>query len=277
MNIKSLMTASVIALILVSATHAAGVVIPHEVTPPVINAPSFSWSGFYLGGQIGGFSSKFETVVSETKEKYSERLLPQPSGFMSGIFAGFNVGLGNGLILGVETDANWVGLEQTKPFFFLNSNSTDKHGTANTDNSQGKDIANLIEISTPVLEDNTISGSITLKEKWSGATRVRMGFAIADRIMPYVAGGVAYAQVKDSYSVNFAKEGDLGTAVKMFDDTKTFVGFTIDGGIDLSVIDNVLLRVEYRYSDFGKKAFVKGEDKFSYKTNDFRVGVAYKF
>ncbi|WP_372712443.1 hypothetical protein [Bartonella machadoae] len=43
---------------------------------------------------------------------------------------------------------------------------------------------------------NAAKGSYTFKEKWSGATWVRIGFAAADRFMPYVASGIAYAQVQ---------------------------------------------------------------------------------
>ncbi len=57
----------------------------------------------------------------------------------------------------------------------------------------------------------------------------------------------------------------------------TMVGFTVGGGVDLAMKDNIILRAEYRYSDFGKKQFVKDTGKFSYKTNDFRVGAAFKF
>ncbi|WP_375608053.1 MULTISPECIES: outer membrane protein [unclassified Bartonella] len=41
--------------------------------------------------------------------------------------------------------------------------------------------------------------------------------------------------------------------------------------------DNVLLRAEYHYSDFCKKQFAKDEGKLGYKTNGFRVSIAYKF
>ncbi|WP_375627627.1 MULTISPECIES: hypothetical protein [unclassified Bartonella] len=34
------------------------------------------------------------------------------------------------------------------------------------------------------------------QRKWSGATRVRVGFSVADSIMPYVADGIAYAQIQ---------------------------------------------------------------------------------
>ncbi|WP_273722586.1 hypothetical protein [Bartonella sp. AU18XJBT] len=40
---------------------------------------------------------------------------------------------------------------------------------------------------------NTAVCRIGLKGKRSGETRVRVGFFVADRIMPYVAGSIAYA------------------------------------------------------------------------------------
>ncbi len=55
--------------------------------------------------------------------------------------------------------------------------------------------------------------------------------------------------------------------------TKILVSFTL--GVDFAMTDNVLLRAEHHYSDFRKKQFAK--NKLGYTTNDFRVGVAYKF
>ncbi|WP_208440294.1 outer membrane protein [Bartonella raoultii] len=129
------------------------------------------------------------------------------------------------------------------------------------------------------LGDNGPIGTLshTLKQNWAGATRVRIGFA-ADRFMPYIAGGVAYTQLQDTLSVSVKK--DDGTAIvskNLTDETKTMVGYTIGGGFDFAMLDNVILRAEYRYSDFGKKKFAKEKLEIKYTTNDFRVGVAYKF
>ncbi|AQX30694.1 outer membrane protein [Bartonella schoenbuchensis] len=55
------------------------------------------------------------------------------------------------------------------------------------------------------------------------------------------------------------------------------VGYTLGGGVDFAMADNVILRAEYRYSDFGKQKFAKDKLELDYQTNDFRVGVAYKF
>ncbi|WP_273789052.1 outer membrane protein [Bartonella sp. ML70XJBT] len=117
----------------------------------------------------------------------------------------------------------------------------------------------------------------TFKQNWGGATRVRIGFA-ADRFMPYLAGGIAYGQFQDTVSVSVkGEDGSVVSSRNLTDETKTMIGYTLGGGVDFSVLDNVIVRAEYRYSDFGKKKFAKEKFEINYKTNDFRVGVAYKF
>ncbi|MGF7157568.1 porin [Bartonella heixiaziensis] len=315
MNIKSLMTTSVIALISASAAQAADVIVPREVAP-VIAAPTFSWTGFYLGAQIGNFSSKVEITDPATKNKlFSKDNTPKPSGFMGGIYAGSNVDLGNGLILGVETDAVWADRGETKQIFISSSDGGKEPGAganggqepgagangdkepgagangdkepgagANGDKepgagaNAGKEEGKALRINrAAVLADDASKEHFTFKEKWSGATRVRIGFVAADRIMPYVAGGVAYAQMQGISTTSEKDASGKAVSTKDFDKTMTMVGYTLGGGVDFAMTDNVLLRAEYRYSDFGKKKFEKDEAEFNYKTNDFRVGVAYKF
>ncbi|WP_212111203.1 outer membrane beta-barrel protein [Bartonella queenslandensis] len=126
-------------------------------------------------------------------------------------------------------------------------------------------------------EDEVETLSHTFKQNWGGATRVRIGFA-ADRFMPYLAGGIAYGQFQDTVSVSVKDEdGSVVSSKNLTDETKTMIGYTLGGGVDFAVLDNVIVRAEYRYSDFGKKKFAKEKLEVNYKTNDFRVGVAYKF
>ncbi|WP_375697355.1 outer membrane beta-barrel protein [Bartonella sp. AP14QHHD] len=126
-------------------------------------------------------------------------------------------------------------------------------------------------------EDEVETLNHTFKQNWGGATRVRIGFA-ADRFMPYLAGGIAYGQFQDTVSISVKDEdGRVVSSKNLSDETKTMIGYTLGGGVDFSVLDNVIVRAEYRYSDFGKKKFAKEKLEVNYKTNDFRVGVAYKF
>ncbi|WP_273754664.1 outer membrane protein [Bartonella sp. MM73XJBT.G] len=278
MNIKSLVTTSVIAIAAASAAQAADVIIPRETAPAVITAaPAYSWTGFYLGAQIGSRSMK--TDKGSSTLGYHDLKL---SGMLGGLYTGYNVDLGNGVIFGLDTDVSFIGKKDT-----INS------PTMAVGFGKSVDEINKLLDDAKIERKNglTVAGSdeyvesITMKEKWSGATRVRIGFA-ADRIMPYIAGGVAYTQMQGISALEVKKNsllsaedngGKLIASGNVYDETKTLVGFTLGAGVDFAMTDNVLLRAEYRYSDYGKKKYFKDTAELQYKTNDFRVGVAYKF
>ncbi|WP_208434999.1 outer membrane protein [Bartonella phoceensis] len=277
MNMKWLITASAFAFVSASAAHAADVIVPPNPTPvaPVIVAPTFSWTGFYFGGQIGGFSSK--TKIDSLRERKNISIhddsVPKLSGFMGGLYAGSNVDLGNGLILGVDTDIIWTDKNDTKmvPVYEITPDNV------NYVNQLLKEVGIKVD-NRGIKVGDKFSNNLTFKEKWSGATRIRIGFA-AERIMPYVAGGIAYTQLQDIASISIT-EKDTGKTIasnNLSDETKTFVGYTFGAGVDFAMTNNVIVRAEYRYSDFGKKKFSNDKYETSYKTNDFRVGVAYKF
>ncbi|MGF7157566.1 outer membrane protein [Bartonella heixiaziensis] len=277
MNIKWLITASAFAFVSASAAQAADVIVPPQPTPvtPVIVPSTFSWTGFYIGGQIGSFSSKTKMdILSNGKNiPVPDDFLPKLSGFMGGLYAGSNIDLGNGLILGVDTDIIWADKNDTKTgkTYAIGPNHI-VYVTKLLNESGIKINADKLKVG-----DKRV-GSFTFKEKWAGATRVRIGFA-AERIMPYVAGGIAYTQLQDITSISITDK-DTGKVIasgNLSDESKTFFGYTLGAGVDLAMTNNVIVRAEYRYSDFGKKKFSNDKYETSYKTNDFRVGVAYKF
>ncbi|MCZ2158732.1 porin family protein [Bartonella sp. 220] len=286
---KILTTVSFLTLMATSIVQAADIAIPQASKTsisPVIVAPPFSWTGVYLGGHIGGFSSKNSLNYAQdaTAEKWSwvdKKLSPKPSGFVAGLYAGSNINLGDNFVFGVDTDLTWSGKKNTK---------TGDEKEISDDNELNSINAVLKEAGLPINRpgsaDETIpnvgdivKSSVTLKEQWSGAARVRIGFA-ANRVMPYVAAGVAYAKMQYSMSILVKSEEDpsfIFASGNVFDETKTRLGYTVGGGLDFAMTDNVIMRAEYRYSDFAKKKFADDALKISYKINNFRFGLAYKF
>jgi len=101
----------------------------------------------------------------------------------------------------------------------------------------------------------------------NGAVRGRVGYAF-ERFLVYGAGGLAYADrdVK-------ARGATVGS-----DDTIA-VGWTIGGGVEAALSDNVTARVEYRYSDFGTDSFSVAGTRMKSDVTDNRVllGLGYKF
>ena len=245
MKIRYLIAASVAALTAASAAQAADVVAAQEPAP-VVAAPAFSWTGFYGGAQIGGSWSdtdlKGRYLGSDGAWSPKQGFSPDPSGFIGGIYAGYNYDLGNNIVVGVDTDWVWGDMDES-------DSRTYNVGQTNEFKLDGK-----------------------LKEKWAGSTRARVGYAV-DRWMPYIAGGVAYAKVDSHFRV---KNADSTIS---YSDSDTLTGWTIGAGFDYAMTDHIILRAEYRYTDFGDEDYSKNNIKYNvdYKTNDFRVGVAYKF
>lgn len=102
---------------------------------------------------------------------------------------------------------------------------------------------------------------------FTGAVRGRLGYAF-DRFMIYGAGGLAFAD----------HEVKAKGAVSDSDDTVA-VGWTIGGGVEAALTDNVTARVEYRYSDFGTDKFSVANSRVKSDVTDNRVllGLGYKF
>ncbi|HEY0293551.1 MAG TPA: outer membrane protein [Hansschlegelia sp.] len=107
--------------------------------------------------------------------------------------------------------------------------------------------------------------SVRNKIDFTGAVRGRIGYAF-DRFLIYGAGGLAYA------------DHDVKARGGGSDDTIA-VGWTIGGGVEAALGDNVSARVEYRYSDFGTDSFSVAGSRVKSDVTDNRVllGVGYKF
>jgi len=124
------------------------------------------------------------------------------------------------------------------------------------------------------VDDSKTRNGTKLKaeQKWNGATRLRAGYAF-DRFLPYIAAGVSYARLESRYH-----DGESAHGKK-----KSRAGWNLGAGVDYipPLFNNhIVLRAEYRYTDFGKKTHNLGDDykyRVKYHQNDFRVGVAYKF
>jgi len=222
---KKIIATAIALLAISSAAHTAD----NLATEP---GAVFSWTGGYIGGQIGyGFGNADYVYEGSSDYDYSN----DPDGFLGGIYAGYNHQFANGVVLGLEADVAWGGLEDAAL--------------------------------APGDSDFSAKTSIDL----TGSARLRLGYAM-DRLMPYVAGGVAFGKF------NFT-EYDLGDFYASADES--MVGWTLGVGAEYALTDNWTLRGEYRYADYGTHDFVTQPADEGYsadiRTHDVRFGVAYKF
>jgi outer membrane immunogenic protein len=95
---------------------------------------------------------------------------------------------------------------------------------------------------------------------WSGSLRARVGYSF-DRVLIYATGGWA--------ATNAYVDSNAG------DWNKTFHGWTIGKGIDYAVTDNVFVRAEYRYTNYGDRT-LRGVD-VDLDQHSATLGVAFKF
>src|SRR5690606_22206253 len=92
----SVLLAAAATLLGITAANAA-----EPTLPDTVNTPAFSWSGAYLGGQIGHDWGKSRF----TDPNFSEDI--DANGFGGGLYAGYNFDLGSNLIIGLEGDITY--------------------------------------------------------------------------------------------------------------------------------------------------------------------------
>jgi outer membrane immunogenic protein len=154
----SLLAAAGLGLGLVQAASAADLPRGPVYKAPAMMAPVYSWTGLYIGGNVGGSFGEAKTDVT---------------------FAGFPLGSTKtnptGVIGGGQIGYNW----QIAPTWLLGV-ETDFQGSSQSDSA------------------TLLAGlGVTNKLDWFGTVRGRLGYTgFADRWMIYATGGLAYAHTK---------------------------------------------------------------------------------
>lgn len=103
------------------------------------------------------------------------------------------------------------------------------------------------------------------RSSFDGSLRARMGIAITDDVVIYGTGGGALQNLRVS---------DAATS-----DRKTMLGYTVGAGVDVRVVDQVFVRGEYRYTDFGRETFntAAGPQSIDSSNNRVMFGLGLKF
>lgn len=237
---------------------------PQPTHPGFYGAPVFTWTGFYVGGQVGYAWGEDDTVLSSGRERivfdglgglHGDSIKYDIDGVVGGAHAGFNLQSGN-FVIGIEGDLEASGVSGER--------TASESGTI---------------LGVPV------SGSASVKTdvNWMASVRGRLGFTF-DRLMVYGTGGVAFADIEHTYTASGTAFG-IGVAEGVkFSDSQT--GWTLGGGLEYAVTSNMTTRVEYRYTQFGSfdnQIFTvrsDGVDLLAEQEPDFhtvRAGVSFKW
>lgn len=248
----------------------------------------FDWTGFYIGGHVGGAWNNYGFGAFDTEVNISQQFfgVPEFEGPGTDIFvpfdsprddpaddsvigggqAGYNFQFGH-FVVGVEADFSGVDTGRTSRYndnsaFFLLEPELIRPVPG------GQQVADGFSTD---LTTNRLAES-----NWQGSGRLRLGYAQGP-VLFYVTGGVAVAgvdvkEVDRAVTTFFVQGGGGGAApapvvppgfepflrVRNFNrdhDDAVLFGWTGGGGIEWAPHNNYSLAIEYRHNDFGDETF----------------------
>ena len=120
------------------------------------------------------------------------------------------------------------------------------------------------DISYSNQKDGDAGTGIEGKEGFNGSLRARVGYDMSPFLI-YGTGGLAIGN------------HELETATDS--DSQTAIGYTVGGGVEALVTDNITARVEYRYTEYQSKDFDLGATTVSrgFDDHSVKVGIGVKF
>jgi iron complex outermembrane receptor protein len=234
---------------------------------PSRSARPYSWTGFYVGGQIGyGFGDNFGNVAFTTPGGASGNppLVGDASGLIGGAHLGYNWQTGP-WVMGVEGTIDGANLSKQPLIPFADSPAYPLPG---------------YNPNTYLAYGGVAGGSVA--SNIQGALRLRAGYAW-DRLLFYGAAGAAAANFS-TYSFLGGQDASTGNFYFAADNRSTTrLGWTFGGGLEYGVNDHWSVRGEYRFSDFGQLTDTPLFPGLLFTTNrqlaqhQVQVGFSYKF
>jgi outer membrane immunogenic protein len=198
-------------------------------------APAVNWTGFYVGGDIGGVvqggngqSNFFQPDPVPAFANFRQNQPANGTSFTAGLHAGFNWQFARNFVAGLEADGQWM-----RPRYAF-CRETDIASVACFDNFRG---------TTSVISETRSIATV----------RGRLGVAFG-RWMLYGTGGAAFTTVDTILATDCrlggcANSGGVNFTVNRFSNQLT--GWVAGAGIEWMLSGNWLARGEYLHADFG--------------------------
>jgi outer membrane immunogenic protein len=216
---------------------------------PVAPAPAYSWTGWYVGGNVGASFGHVKTDFNVAPVTLG--ISNGPSSFTSPGFAGSNVQIPSGFIGGGQIGYNW----QLSPIWVVGLEA-DFQGALEKD-SNGVFLGNFSGLTAP--ENFPVTGSALAnyqtKIDWFGTVRGRIGYLWGDGgVLTYVTGGLAYGRVDlEGTSIVSGTVGGAPFSIThaighSHVNTGWTVGYGIEGRLGQS---NWTYKIESLYIDLG--------------------------
>jgi outer membrane immunogenic protein len=256
------------------------------VKAPPPPAPVYSWTGFYIGGNIGYSWGKasgdlndpaiaFFSGLGSLPTSFSESL--KPKGGIGGGQFGYNYQINPTWVVGLEADL------QASNEHAGNSQSASTSGVF-----IGPGITGLTSSAVGTTFDARIS--------WFGTARARAGVLITPTTLFYATGGLAFGGVRVSGSgganisltaciagIGCIPTGSASGAFA-FNQSTTKTGWTLGGGVEGALTGNWTWKAEYLYLNLGLESGSVADNfggiaswNAKFTDNIVRAGLNYKF
>jgi outer membrane immunogenic protein len=208
--------------------------------PIVVPSNFFSWTGFYLGGNLGyswGNATTYNLPGVGNGDGFDGGATGfdlTPYGWLGGVSAGYNWHA-DAFVFGLEGDLGYIGAEDGER--------------------------------SPLAFAETEYG-------WYGTLTARAGYA-QDRFLFYAKGGLALADIHNSAG---AVVGGVDDPFDYTSSDEIHAGWALGGGAEYAFNPNMTMKLEYVYMDFGTETSGNGDGDFFEHDNDIhtiKVGVSY--
>jgi outer membrane immunogenic protein len=281
------------ALIACAAAGSAGAADLSVAPPPA--APGWSWTGCYVGGNVGGTRAQNSAALSPGGLYLNaSSATPPPNAAGGGDFpanvaalsnsytvtnsgweAGGQIGC-NGqwgaAVLGLEGDWQWT----------------------NTATSADALYAAFPDLGNPHFTTASHTEHVDVTQRWFATARVRAGFTPMERVLLYGTGGLAWANYESNTAVAFGAVPFVGVyngATHVGSASSNQLGWVAGGGVEWAVTNNWSVKAEYLYLRFDAfsyasplvASFIPAAPGYAWNTNVtpreqiVRIGVNYKF
>lgn len=234
-----LITTIFISLLVTTSVNAAV-----DESSPAVNTGAFSWSGSYVGANIGYAWGKSKFTDKDNWNSKNEQFSFKPDGFIGGIQGGYNWQVQN-FVYGVEADIGSLNLRGAT--------------------------------SQPSSFDTVAS----VKGKMYGSISARLGYAM-DHTLFYVKTGGIYSNGKLIID-DSCNKAPCGPGL-LYGSKKIGTGYQVGVGIEHMLNKHWTVKSEYSYSDFGNQTINSVNlynNPLKYKANlsnqTIKIGLNYKF
>ena len=254
-NSKFVITATLVAsaILGIGAAFAADLPLGAPAAAPAV---VHDWTGFYVGGNVGGAWADPSVNVSTTNTFINTPALSalgrtagpaaavastanigvKSSGFIGGVQAGYNYQQGTWLA-GVEADIQGL--------------------SSSVGSSSITQLAPRLGFPPDAM---TATLAVTARLDYLGTIRGRLGFIPEPSVLLYVTGGLAYGGVQSSTNISGSEVPNTGTNDFMGSGSasSTRVGYTVGGGAEWKLAPKWSVKAEYLYYDLGSASYSNG-------------------